>query len=178
MRPPLDQRSGIAIRAQSILNQFWREDIPAAERALELEGWCDVLEDCTQAEIRRAWDLYQKTGPRSQKGTLIKPDAGALHRIVMASRPRQETKNPDPDAPDERKVASAWEKTQARLSRPDAVSGRGMSELRTLIFGFYLHGIDERLWAAFTAWRSGARDADVSDFLSRFGIDVFEEDRG
>lgn len=55
-------------------------------RALELEGWLDVLESLSDAEIRMAWAEYQKTGPRSAAGKLLKPDAGALFRIANDAR--------------------------------------------------------------------------------------------
>ena len=48
----------------------------------------DVLETCSHSEIRAAWAEYQRSGPRNQLGRLLKPDAGALWRIVMASRPK------------------------------------------------------------------------------------------
>jgi hypothetical protein len=83
------QRIEIAIRAEVILSQFWRDDgSHDGMRAIELEGWVDVLEGCTAAEIRAAWTSYQRSGPRTASGRLAKPDAGALWRIVMASRPK------------------------------------------------------------------------------------------
>ena len=82
-------RLKIGVRAQAILSQFWRDDeTPDAVQALEIEGWCDVLENCAHSEIRQAWAAYQKTGPRTKAGKLYKPDAGALYRIIMATRPK------------------------------------------------------------------------------------------
>jgi hypothetical protein len=82
-------REKIGVRAQAILGQFWRDDAtPDAVQALELEGWMDVLENCSHSEIRKAWATYQKTGPRTQSGKLYKPDAGALYRIIHAARPK------------------------------------------------------------------------------------------
>ncbi|WP_104019099.1 hypothetical protein [Roseovarius nitratireducens] len=81
-------RSKIAVRAEAILDQFWRDDDTSdAQRALELEGWADVLETCSHSEIRKAWAEYQKTGPRTRAGRLYKPDAGALYRIIVKRRP-------------------------------------------------------------------------------------------
>jgi len=57
-------------------------------QALEIEGWCDVLENCSHSEIRAAWAGYQKTGPRTVSGRLYKPDAGALYRIIQSARPK------------------------------------------------------------------------------------------
>lgn len=55
---------------------------------MEIEGWQDVLENCSHSEFRKAWVDYQKTGPRSTAGKLYKPDAGAIYRLVVQSRPR------------------------------------------------------------------------------------------
>ena len=82
-------RERIGVRAQAILSQFWRDDdTPDAIQAIEIEGWCDVLENCSHSEIRAAWAQYQRTGPRSRRGTLIKPDAGAIYHLVLAARPK------------------------------------------------------------------------------------------
>lgn len=82
-------RTKIGVRAEAILSQFWREDkTPDAIRALEIEGWMDVLENCSHSEIRDAWCDYQKRGPRTQAGRLYKPDAGALYGIIEARRPK------------------------------------------------------------------------------------------
>lgn len=89
LSPPQQKahREKIGVRVQSILSQFWLEaDTPDAHRALELEGWCDVLENCSHTEIRNSWATYQKTGPRTQTGKLYKPDAGALYLIIMNGR--------------------------------------------------------------------------------------------
>lgn len=87
---PLEaQRFEIAIRAEVILPQFWRDDdAHDGMRAIELEGWVDVLGGCSAAEIRAAWASYQRSGPRTASGRLAKPDAGALWRIVVAARPK------------------------------------------------------------------------------------------
>jgi hypothetical protein len=85
----VEHRAKIGVRVQAILNQFWRdESTPDAVQALEIEGWIDVLERCSHSEIRMAWAEYQRTGPRTERGTLCKPDAGALHRIIRRSRPK------------------------------------------------------------------------------------------
>lgn len=82
-------RTKIGVRAKSILGQFWVEvDRDEALETLEIEGWQDVLENCSHSEIRMAWATYQKTGPRTESGKLCKPDAGALYRIVMANKPK------------------------------------------------------------------------------------------
>lgn len=79
----------VGARAEAILSQFWRDDeADPAIRALELEGWIDVLEGCGDAEIRYAWSEYQKDGPRSRAGRLLRPDAGAIYRLIMAARGR------------------------------------------------------------------------------------------
>lgn len=71
----------------AILTQFWRhDDTPPAVQAIEIEGWLDVLEPYDDAEIRAAWAEYQRSGPRSARGALYKPDAGALYAIVQRER--------------------------------------------------------------------------------------------
>ena len=82
-------RSKIGVRAEAILRQFWRDDeTPDAIQAIEIEGWCDVLENCSHSEIRAAWAGYQKTGARTKNGKLYKPDAGALYIIILNARPK------------------------------------------------------------------------------------------
>ena len=94
-----EHRAKIGVRAEAILRGFWRDESPSdAVRALELEGWMDVLENCSHSEIRKAWAEYQKTGPRTQSGKLYKPDAGALYLIIINSRPKPKVVqlNPEP----------------------------------------------------------------------------------
>jgi hypothetical protein len=81
-------RGKIAIRVRSILGQFWRDDVPDAVEAMEREAWVATLETLSHDELLAAWVLYQRQGPRSERGILIKPDAGALYRIAMEARPR------------------------------------------------------------------------------------------
>ena len=82
-------REKIGLRAEAILRQFWYDDgTPEAVRALEIEGWMDVLQNCSHSEIRRAWTEYQKSGPRTARGRLYKPDAGALYRAIILARPK------------------------------------------------------------------------------------------
>jgi hypothetical protein len=84
-----DHRAKIGAKIESILLSFWREEnIPDLVRAYELQGWVDVLEVCSHSEIRAAWTDYQKNGPRSANRRLLKPDAGALWQIVLASLPK------------------------------------------------------------------------------------------
>ena len=85
------RRERLGLRVIAILNQFWRDyDTPGAVQTLELEGWLDVLEPLSDTEIRAAWAEYQRSGPRTAKGTLCKPDAGAIYNIVMRSRARSQ----------------------------------------------------------------------------------------
>lgn len=82
-----EQRIRTGLRVTSILTQFWRdENVADAMQAIEIEGWVDVLEPLTEREIRDAWAVYQRTGPRSRNGALRKPDAGALYLIAMKAR--------------------------------------------------------------------------------------------
>lgn len=82
-------REKIGVRARSILGQFWKDaDTPDAEKAIEVEGWMDVLENCSHSEIRFAWRDYQTDkNNRSARGRLVKPDAGALMGIIYNKRP-------------------------------------------------------------------------------------------
>lgn len=108
-----DHRAKIGVRAEAILSQFWRDDdTPDAVRALEVEGWMDVLENCSHSEIREAWTAYQKTGPRTQAGKLYKPDAGALYQIILSKRPR--VKLVDDRRPATREEDEAYRRTVAR----------------------------------------------------------------
>lgn len=70
-----------------MLSQFWRdENTSETVAALEIEGWMDVLEYTTQREIREAWAEYQRTGPRTQAGKLLRPDAGAIYNLILKKR--------------------------------------------------------------------------------------------
>ncbi len=96
-------RSKIGVRASAILGQFWQDlDTPEVERVLEVEGWQDVLENCSHSEIRASWTAYQKTGPRTKSGKLHKPDAGALYHIIMKARPRPKIAHSAPEPKKER----------------------------------------------------------------------------
>ena len=95
-----EHRFKIGVRAKAILSQFWTDaNTEEAIQAIEIEGWCDVLENCSHSEVRNAWATYQKTGPRTQAGRLCKPDAGAIYANVMRSRPRPKLVRPEPEAP-------------------------------------------------------------------------------
>lgn len=85
-----EHRAKIGVRARAILGQFWQEaDVHDAEKVIEVEGWMDVLENCSHSEIRFAWRDYQiDPNSRSARGRLVKPDAGALRHIILSKRPR------------------------------------------------------------------------------------------
>lgn len=85
-------RAKIGLRVRALLGQFWQNhDVSDAEKAIEVEGWIDVLEDCSHSEIRYAWRDYQMNlTNRNAKGRLMKPDAGLLRRIITAKRPKPE----------------------------------------------------------------------------------------
>jgi hypothetical protein len=89
------------------LGQFWRDEaIPDGLQVLELEGWVDVLEPLTEAEVRAAWAAYQVGGPRTAGGKLYRPDPGAIVLIAVALRRGLDPADPalvcktafDPDA--------------------------------------------------------------------------------
>lgn len=88
--PPAGQRethrARMAVRVLTLLRQFFQADVEPAERAVEVEGWLDVVDGLTEAEFRDAWAEYQRTGPRSERGALLRPDAGAIYGIAMKAR--------------------------------------------------------------------------------------------
>lgn len=111
--------------------QFWRDDATSdALRALEVEGWMDVLENCSHSEIRMAWATYQRVGPRTDRGRLCKPDAGALHRIVMAERPRPSLVQTVPAAAEAQRPPPCTPEAAARIMRE--VFGEGRTEFGAL----------------------------------------------
>ena len=63
--------------------------MPDVVKTYEVEGWMDVLQNCSESEIREAWADYQRDDQnRSARGRLAKPDAGALLRIILRKRPK------------------------------------------------------------------------------------------
>lgn len=77
----------LALRINAALMQFWTADDTADElRAIEIETWLDALDGCTVEEWKAAWRDYQRTGPRSQRGVLLRPDAGAIWRLIVKAR--------------------------------------------------------------------------------------------
>lgn len=110
-------RMQIGVRAEAILSQFWRdEDTSEAVRALEIEGWMDVLEYTTHAEIRAAWAEYQRNGPRGRSGALYRPDPGAIHRLIIRARQaaRMKHERDTPPAEEPRMMRSEEEKAVAQ----------------------------------------------------------------
>jgi hypothetical protein len=105
---------------QAILGQFWRDDsTPDAVQSLELEGWMDVLENCSHSEIRKGWATYQRTGPRTQSGKLYKPDAGALYQIILRSRPRPQAGPGARPMTAEERAADEERRSKAREINPE-----------------------------------------------------------
>jgi hypothetical protein len=117
-----EHRQKIGVRASAILGQFWQDaDTPEAVQVLEIEGWPDVLQNCSHSEIRVAWAEYQKSGPRTQAGKLYKPDAGALYHIVLKARPKLRLVKPEPPPdrvePDEESKKRVQEMTDSFISK-------------------------------------------------------------
>lgn len=83
-----EHRVKIGVRVRAILAGFWQHaDTPDVQQAMEVEGWIDVLEQCSHSEIRFAWRDYQTDlKNRTERGRLVKPDAGALFRIILSKR--------------------------------------------------------------------------------------------
>jgi hypothetical protein len=97
-------RAKIGVRVRAILGQFWQDmDTHDVEKVIEVEGWMDVLENCSHSEIRFAWRDYQTDQRnRTARGRLAKPDAGALLAIIYSKRPRPKivaTQAPKPSEP-------------------------------------------------------------------------------
>lgn len=112
----------------AILNAFWVDDrTPDALRAIEIEGWLDVLEGFSEEEIRTAWANYQKNGPRTDRHVLKRPDPGALHDMAMRHREflaRQAPRKAPPPEP-EREISL---EEKARV----AAVVKGFADERTL----------------------------------------------
>lgn len=82
------EREAVGIQAKFILDQFWRDEESEEARFLLFRSWMDVLEGCSEDEIRKAWADYQRTGPRTAAGKLYRPDPGAMWlRIDKAREP-------------------------------------------------------------------------------------------
>jgi len=126
----------IGVRAEAILSQFWRDEATSdAVRALEIEGWMDVLELTTHAEIRAAWAEYQRSGPRGRSGALYRPDPGAIHRIIIKSRQRERMKQqrqaPEPtDKPKERVTPERAAEIRAEAGFPPLPGYQGFKPKR------------------------------------------------
>jgi hypothetical protein len=88
-------------RFRAILGQFWQDaDTEDAVQAIEIEGWMDVLENCSHSEIRAAWRDYQTdANNRTARGRLAKPDAGAIRAIILRKRPKPRMVKPVTEEP-------------------------------------------------------------------------------
>lgn len=102
---------------RAILGQFWQDaETPDAEKAMEVEGWMDVLENCAHSEIRNAWRKYQTNdNNRTRYGNLRRPDAGILRKIILEARPRP-------------KVAYSAPPPQPERTRCDAKTAQAICE--------------------------------------------------
>jgi hypothetical protein len=61
---------------------------------MEVEGWIDVLEQCSHSEIRYAWRDYQSDRKnQTERGRLARPYAGALFRIILSKRSQRPSQN-------------------------------------------------------------------------------------
>jgi len=83
----LRELTELAARVRVTLRTFYRDSSTTdADEALELESWLDVLSSVAVWEFKDAWAEYQRSGPRSERGALHKPDAGAIRALVMGKR--------------------------------------------------------------------------------------------
>ena len=109
-----DEKMGIEVTG--ILLQFWRDaDDPDEVRAVEMRGWLDVMAGCSVKEIRAAWADYQKTGPRSGRGALYRPDAGAIWTRIEKARKDQAIIHPKPRVMIEERREPASAEARARI---------------------------------------------------------------
>ena len=107
--PPQAQqghRERLAVRVMAILNAFWTDErTPDVVRTVEIEGWLDVLQVLSEAELRQAWANYQATGIRTERGALRRPDPGILCDMAMRARaaagaaPPRQIAPPEPERP-------------------------------------------------------------------------------
>ncbi len=112
-------RAKIGVRAQAILGQFWQDaGTHDAVKAIEIEGWADVLENCSHSEIRDAWRDYQcDPANRTVRGRLAKPDAGALRSIILRKRPKPALVGPNEKVePEEVRVPATAEQRAAIIA--------------------------------------------------------------
>ena len=132
-----NRRQRIYIRVKAILDQFWvSEDTEEVVRALQLEGWIDVLEPCSEEDIKVAWIDYQREGPRTARGVLIKPDAGAFWQIIekkrktesllaqAAKRREMDQSEQTPSGPQEPRVSRETFDAFARSMRIKSMGGK------------------------------------------------------
>lgn len=82
------EREKLALFIRVILRQFYRPESTAIEDATELTIWLDMLGDASCDELRGAWKAYQQNGARTERGALLRPDAGALAKLITAERNR------------------------------------------------------------------------------------------
>lgn len=70
-----------------MLGQFWQSEDTADEvRVIEMETWLDTLGGVSPDEFRHAVVDYNRTGPRTGSGRLVKPDPGAIWRLISQRR--------------------------------------------------------------------------------------------
>lgn len=76
-------REKIATLAEAILSNFWADDGTSLEvKTLQRREWIEQLKHYKLAEIEDAWITYQRTGPRSKNGRLLRPLSGDILNII------------------------------------------------------------------------------------------------
>lgn len=130
-----DHRAKIGARAKAILGTFWQEaNRDDVVEALEVEGWMDVLQNCSHSEIRAAWADYQKSGPRTARGSLCKPDAGAIYHLILSKRPRPRVVMPAPVAQPEpmtrERYLEVCEELGIQMSEHGGIVGLGAKRMK------------------------------------------------
>lgn len=112
----------------AILSAFWQdESAPDAIRAIQIEGWLDVLQELSEQELRDSWADYQRTGPRNAARTLKRPDPGALRDIAMRARDVAAIGRPKPP-PEPERVISEEDKARRREFAQSLIERMGYSK--------------------------------------------------
>ena len=125
-----DHRVLIGVTIKAILRQFW-QDVNSADavEAVELSLWLDILQECSNPELFKAWATYSKDtkNRNANTGRLHKPDAGALYTLVQKARNDKLPKQPK--APPVSVVRKS-EPTQESKDRVDAMAAEVGRSLR------------------------------------------------
>ena len=79
------------ITKENIINMIFREfyqdkSVTEVDTLIRMQTWLKCLKEFTPIELMDAWQVYLIKGPRTEKGSLIRPDAGWLHHEICRVR--------------------------------------------------------------------------------------------